>query len=69
MTVVAEGVEDDDVWRLLTTLGCDLIQGFALTPPLLAGAFEMWLAKWEEGLSGTGSRSAQSARATEVPSC
>ena len=69
MTVVAEGVEDYDVWRLLTTLGCDLIQGYVLTPPLLAGAFEMWLANWEEGLCGADARSTQPAPVSEVPSC
>jgi EAL domain-containing protein (putative c-di-GMP-specific phosphodiesterase class I) len=69
MTVVAEGVEGDDVWRLLTALGCDLIQGYALTPPLLAGAFEMWLATWEQGLSGAVAESARTSRASEVSSC
>jgi diguanylate cyclase (GGDEF)-like protein len=47
MSVVAEGVEDDEVWQLLTRLGCDLIQGYVLTPPLMAPAFDAWLEGWE----------------------
>jgi diguanylate cyclase (GGDEF)-like protein len=34
MRVVAEGVEDLPTWRMLTDLGCDLIQGYALSRPL-----------------------------------
>ena len=47
MTVIAEGVEDDRVWRELRRLGCDHVQGYALTPPLLAPAFDAWLDQWE----------------------
>ena len=51
MTVVAEGVEDDDVWRVLSRLGCDLVQGYVLTPPLLVPAFDAWLEGWDRSLS------------------
>jgi EAL domain-containing protein (putative c-di-GMP-specific phosphodiesterase class I) len=38
--VVAEGIEDDETWRRITAAGCDLIQGFALSPPLRAKELE-----------------------------
>jgi EAL domain-containing protein (putative c-di-GMP-specific phosphodiesterase class I) len=34
LTVVAEGVEDDDTLERLRTLGCDLAQGYHLSPPI-----------------------------------
>ena len=43
MKIVAEGVEDDDVRRRLLALGCDSIQGYLISPPLPADAFEAWL--------------------------
>jgi diguanylate cyclase (GGDEF)-like protein len=47
MSVVAEGVEDDETWQLLARLGCNLVQGYALTPPLVAPAFDAWLERWD----------------------
>jgi diguanylate cyclase (GGDEF)-like protein len=43
LRVVAEGVEDEAVWKLLAGLGCDLAQGFVLAKPLPAAEFETWL--------------------------
>jgi diguanylate cyclase (GGDEF)-like protein len=40
MCVVAEGVEDGATWRALGTLGCDLVQGYALSRPLPAPELE-----------------------------
>ncbi|CUU56249.1 diguanylate cyclase (GGDEF) domain-containing protein [Parafrankia irregularis] len=34
--VVGEGIEDEPSERILTELGCDLLQGFAFSPPLPA---------------------------------
>ena len=34
--VVAEGVETAEAWRLLLALGCDLAQGYLVSPPLAA---------------------------------
>jgi EAL domain-containing protein (putative c-di-GMP-specific phosphodiesterase class I) len=42
---VAEGVEDDATWEDLASLGCDLIQGFALSPPVPAAELEPLLAR------------------------
>jgi EAL domain-containing protein (putative c-di-GMP-specific phosphodiesterase class I) len=44
---VAEGVEDDESWERLATLGCDLAQGYYLTRPLPAGACADWLRAWQ----------------------
>jgi diguanylate cyclase (GGDEF)-like protein len=42
--VVAEGVEDEETWRLLAGLGCDRVQGWALSRALPADELEPWLA-------------------------
>jgi diguanylate cyclase (GGDEF)-like protein len=34
--VVAEGVETPEAWRLLVAMGCDLAQGYLISPPLPA---------------------------------
>ena len=43
IVAVAEGVEDDVTWERLADLGCPLIQGFALSRPVPAAAFERLL--------------------------
>ena len=43
LEVVAEGVENADALRDLRELGCDLAQGFAISPPLDAGELRDWL--------------------------
>ena len=50
---VAEGVEDARTWELLAALGCDLAQGYFISPPLLADEVLPWLANWKhpEGAS------------------
>lgn len=44
LTIVAEGVENAQSLDLLRTLGCDIAQGYYLSKPLPAPAFEQWLA-------------------------
>jgi diguanylate cyclase (GGDEF)-like protein len=44
LQVVAEGVEDAVTADHLATEGCDLIQGYFISPPLPADQFETWLA-------------------------
>jgi len=43
LTVVAEGVEDEQTWNRLAEFDCDSIQGYYLSRPLPSAAFEPWL--------------------------
>jgi diguanylate cyclase (GGDEF)-like protein len=43
MRVVGEGVEDERTWRQLAELGCELVQGYALSRPMPAGELEPML--------------------------
>lgn len=43
-TVVAEGVEDEETLSLLGDMGCDMIQGFVMTPPQPMDELMRWLA-------------------------
>ncbi len=45
MTVVAKGVEVKDDWDLVEALGCDMVQGYYVAPPMDVGTFEAWLLK------------------------
>jgi diguanylate cyclase (GGDEF)-like protein len=49
LQVVAEGVQDQQTWDLLAGMGCDLAQGFSLSPPLPARALTSWLRERERG--------------------
>jgi EAL domain-containing protein (putative c-di-GMP-specific phosphodiesterase class I) len=44
LSVIAEGVEDEDTWAALAAMGCDFVQGYALTRPLSAEDFSDWIA-------------------------
>ena len=44
LTVVAEGVEDAETWRILKDLGCDIAQGYFISRPLPIAEFEKWFA-------------------------
>ena len=53
VTVVAEGVETQEQWDLLTSMGCDYAQGFLISVPLSAGEVPMWADGWaRRGLEG-----------------
>ena len=43
LRVIAEGVEDAATMRELALLGCDLAQGYHVSRPMGADAFEQWL--------------------------
>jgi diguanylate cyclase (GGDEF)-like protein/PAS domain S-box-containing protein len=45
LRVVAEGVEDRATWDVLAGLGCEVAQGFFLSPPLAAPDLERWAAE------------------------
>src|SRR5829696_1150812 len=44
LEVVAEGVEDAATWELLTSMRCDLVQGWHLARPMPTGELAGWLA-------------------------
>jgi EAL domain-containing protein (putative c-di-GMP-specific phosphodiesterase class I) len=43
LSVTAEGVETDAAWALLSSIDCDVIQGYRLARPLTADALNAWL--------------------------
>jgi diguanylate cyclase (GGDEF)-like protein len=47
LDVVAEGVEDEPTLDELRRMGCTLMQGFFLSPPMPLPGFEIWLAALE----------------------
>lgn len=53
MTVVAEGIETAEVAQLLSELGCDVAQGYAIARPMPAADVPAWVQKskaWLEGV-------------------
>jgi EAL domain-containing protein (putative c-di-GMP-specific phosphodiesterase class I) len=49
LSVVAEGVETDEVLESLIGWGCEYAQGFGIAKPLAANEFLPWLAQWRAG--------------------
>ncbi|MDQ3282389.1 MAG: EAL domain-containing protein [Acidobacteriota bacterium] len=49
--VCAEGVEDEEMWRMLAQLGCDLAQGYWIARPMAAADLMQWLVKTSWGLA------------------
>jgi histidine ammonia-lyase len=45
LEVVAEGVEDADIWDRLRSLGCDVAQGFLMSRPMPAHELASWLGR------------------------
>ena len=48
LTACAEGVEDRATWQALAGLGCDTVQGFALSRPMPPDQVGSWLAAHDE---------------------
>lgn len=48
LKVVAEGVEDIRIWRMLAERNCDFAQGFYMAKPMPAEEFNRWLVSWRE---------------------
>ena len=46
MKVVAEGIENEKVWRRLKQLDCDIAQGYWVARPMLMSEFRKWLVRW-----------------------
>lgn len=47
LSVVAEGVEDQQILDLLEILRCDKLQGYFISRPMSADLFEDWLQNWK----------------------
>lgn len=43
MSVVAKGVEVKEDWDLVSELGCDMVQGYYIAPPMDVETFDAWL--------------------------
>lgn len=50
LRVVAEGIETQEIWTMLTELGCDQGQGFLMGRPVPPKEFEQWLIESPWGL-------------------
>jgi len=49
LSVVAEGVEDENSLLRLQQLGCELVQGFYISPALASDEFIAWSRRWMSG--------------------
>jgi len=50
LSVVAEGVENTEIWARLRTLECDSAQGYGLSRPIPADQLEVWVTESPYGL-------------------
>lgn len=50
LKVVAEGVENEEVWHLLANLGCDIAQGYYMSKPIPNEKFVEWMKNSRWGL-------------------
>ncbi|MCC2656922.1 MAG: response regulator [Panacagrimonas sp.] len=50
LSIVAEGVEDRAAARFLAELGCDLLQGYAISRPLETDQVLPWVQGWQQRL-------------------
>ncbi|WP_295955985.1 EAL domain-containing protein [Rhodoferax sp.] len=48
LSVVAEGVENIEIWHLLREQKCDEAQGYYMSKPLPVDAFKAWRERWAE---------------------
>jgi EAL domain-containing protein (putative c-di-GMP-specific phosphodiesterase class I) len=46
LKVIAEGVEDAEAWRILKEMGCDMAQGYYVSPPLPGAEFQDWFKRF-----------------------
>jgi EAL domain-containing protein (putative c-di-GMP-specific phosphodiesterase class I) len=46
LRVVAEGIENEAVWRLLAALGCDHGQGYYMSRAMPGDELAAWIANW-----------------------
>ena len=48
LDVVAEGVENVELWHALAELDCDVAQGYGIAAPMAYPALRGWLSSWNE---------------------
>ena len=48
LKIIAEGVEDVRIWRMLADRKCDYAQGFYMAKPMPPEEFTRWLTSWRE---------------------
>ena len=46
ISIVAEGVEDQDGWDLVASLGVDLVQGYFVCRPIPGSDLQDWMSEW-----------------------
>jgi diguanylate cyclase (GGDEF)-like protein len=51
LKVIAEGVESAEAWDILKSLGCDMAQGYFVSPPLPSEEFGVWMRKSQKAPS------------------
>jgi EAL domain-containing protein (putative c-di-GMP-specific phosphodiesterase class I) len=49
LRVVAEGIETEQAWALLSQMGCDSGQGYLMSRPIPANEFGAWSRRWTLG--------------------
>jgi len=49
LNLVAEGVETREEWDLICAMGCNEVQGFFISPPMVAEHLQAWIERWEKG--------------------
>jgi CheY-like chemotaxis protein len=54
--VVAEGVEDREIWELLGALGCDVAQGYHIARPMPPLEVSGWLEAWDPATAAVSRR-------------
>lgn len=47
LKTTAEGIETPEHWDMLSTMGCDIAQGYLIAKPMPAGAIPDWVANWK----------------------
>jgi diguanylate cyclase (GGDEF)-like protein len=50
LRVVAEGVEDRTTWQAAKALGCDVVQGFYLSPAITSTSLIQWFLDWQRSV-------------------
>jgi len=52
ISVVAEGVEDQDDWQFLSGEGCDFAQGYFIARPMPGEKIQAWIEDWVARVRG-----------------